>query len=56
MGGNSYQTNARAVGNAKLDGLTTDLHFTNNEYLFTLTIYFIAYVSIRLAIATRSEY
>lgn len=32
------------VGNAKLDGLTTDLHFTNNQYLFTLTIYFIAYV------------
>jgi hypothetical protein len=32
------------VGNAKLDGLTTDLKFTGNQYLFTLTIYFIGYV------------
>ncbi|RDW62295.1 hypothetical protein BP6252_11728 [Coleophoma cylindrospora] len=32
------------IGNAKLDGLTTDLHITGNEYLFTLTIYFIGYV------------
>jgi hypothetical protein len=33
------------VGNAKLDGLTTDLHITGNQYLLTLTIYFIGYVS-----------
>jgi hypothetical protein len=33
------------VGNAKLEGLTTDLHITGNQYLFTLTIYFIGYVS-----------
>lgn len=33
------------VGNAKLDGLTTDLNFTGNQYLMTLTIYFIGYVS-----------
>ncbi|KAG4412405.1 hypothetical protein IFR04_014447, partial [Cadophora malorum] len=32
------------VGNAKLEGLIDDLHFTGNEYLFTLTIYFIGYV------------
>lgn len=29
------------VGNAKLEGLTKDLHITGNMYLFTLTIYFI---------------
>jgi hypothetical protein len=33
------------VGNAKLDGLTKDLHITGNQYLFALTIYFIGYVS-----------
>lgn len=33
-----------AVGNAKLDGLTKDLHITGNQYLLTLTIYFIGYV------------
>ncbi|CZS99609.1 related to PUTATIVE TARTRATE TRANSPORTER [Rhynchosporium agropyri] len=32
------------VGNAKLEGLIVDLNFTGNEYLFTLTIYFIGYV------------
>jgi len=32
------------VGNAKLEGLTTDLHITGNMYLFTLTIYFIGYI------------
>lgn len=32
------------IGNAKLDGLTTDLHMTNNQYLWTLTIYFFGYV------------
>lgn len=35
-----------AVGNAKLEGLATDLHITGNQYLFTLTIYFIGYVSL----------
>ncbi|KAM3080760.1 hypothetical protein ACMFMG_005690 [Clarireedia jacksonii] len=32
------------IGNAKLDGLTTSLHITGNQYLLTLTIYFIGYV------------
>ncbi|KAE8454574.1 hypothetical protein EG329_000197 [Mollisiaceae sp. DMI_Dod_QoI] len=32
------------IGNAKLDGLTTDLHITGNQYLLTLTIYFVGYV------------
>jgi hypothetical protein len=35
-----------AVGNAKLEGLATDLHITGNQYLFTLTIYFIGYVGL----------
>ena len=35
-----------AVGNAKLEGLTADLHITGNQYLFSLTIYFIGYVSL----------
>lgn len=32
------------IGNAKLDGLTTDLHITGNQYLLTLTMYFVGYV------------
>ncbi|KAH7311927.1 MFS nicotinic acid transporter-like protein [Rhexocercosporidium sp. MPI-PUGE-AT-0058] len=32
------------VGNARLEGLITDLDFTGNEYLLTLTIYFVGYV------------
>ncbi|KAL3422689.1 MFS transporter [Phlyctema vagabunda] len=32
------------IGNARLEGLIDDLNFTGNEYLFTLTIYFIGYV------------
>ncbi|TVY13764.1 putative transporter protein, partial [Lachnellula arida] len=32
------------VGNAKLVGLTKDLKITGNQYLLTLTIYFIGYV------------
>lgn len=36
----------REVGNAKLDGLTKDLHITGNQYLMTLTIYFIGYVGV----------
>lgn len=34
------------VGNAKLEGLTADLHITGNQYLLTLTVYFIGYVSL----------
>ena len=34
------------VGNAKLEGLTKDLKITGNQYLLTLTIYFIGYVRI----------
>lgn len=32
------------VGNAKLEGLTADLHITGNQYLLTLTMYFVGYV------------
>lgn len=32
------------VGNARIEGLTTDLHMTGNEYLFGLTIFFVGYV------------
>ncbi|EPE35794.1 MFS general substrate transporter [Glarea lozoyensis ATCC 20868] len=32
------------IGNARLEGLTDDLHITGNQYLFTLTVYFIGYV------------
>jgi hypothetical protein len=34
------------VGNAKLEGLTKDLHITGNQYLLTLTLYFLGYVSL----------
>ncbi|KAF9649711.1 MFS transporter [Thelephora ganbajun] len=32
------------VGNARIEGLVADLHMTGNQYLTTLTIYFIGYV------------
>ncbi|KAF2091549.1 MFS general substrate transporter [Saccharata proteae CBS 121410] len=32
------------VANAKLDGLTTDLHITGDQYLTSLTLYFVGYV------------
>ncbi|KAH8646375.1 MFS nicotinic acid transporter-like protein [Tricladium varicosporioides] len=32
------------IGNAKLDGLAKDLRITGNQYLLTLTIYFVGYV------------
>ncbi|KAF2233046.1 MFS general substrate transporter [Viridothelium virens] len=32
------------VANARLDGLTTDLHMTGNQYLTSLTLFFIGYV------------
>ncbi|KAF2755209.1 MFS general substrate transporter [Pseudovirgaria hyperparasitica] len=32
------------VGNARLEGLTTDLGMTGNQYLTSLTLYFIGYV------------
>lgn len=32
------------VGNARIEGLTTALHMTGDEYLFGLTIFFIGYV------------
>ncbi|KAH8799712.1 MFS nicotinic acid transporter-like protein [Xylogone sp. PMI_703] len=32
------------IGNAKLEGLATDLHITGNQYLLTLTLYFVGYV------------
>ncbi|KAI4212609.1 MAG: hypothetical protein LQ351_004681 [Letrouitia transgressa] len=32
------------VGNARIEGLTEDLHMTGNQYLTSLTIYFVGYV------------
>ncbi|KAL2107986.1 hypothetical protein VUR80DRAFT_4427 [Thermomyces stellatus] len=32
------------VGNAKIEGLTEDIHITGNEYLTGLTVYFVGYV------------
>ena len=32
------------VANAKLDGLTKDLHMTNDQYLTGLTVFFIGYI------------
>ena len=32
------------VGNARIEGLTTSLHMTGNEYLTGLTLFFIGYV------------
>lgn len=32
------------VGNARLEGLVDDLHISGEQYLTTLTIYFIGYV------------
>lgn len=32
------------VANAKLDGLTKDLHMTGNQYLTGLTVFFIGYI------------
>ena len=36
------------MGNARLVGLTTDLHISGDQYLTTLTVYFIGYVCILL--------
>jgi sugar phosphate permease len=36
------------VANARLEGLTADLHMTGNEYLTGLTLYFIGYVLFEL--------
>ncbi|GAM87794.1 hypothetical protein ANO11243_058220 [Dothideomycetidae sp. 11243] len=33
------------VANAKLDGLTKDLHMTGNQYLTGLTLFFVGYIS-----------
>ncbi|KAK4994552.1 hypothetical protein LTR66_005441 [Elasticomyces elasticus] len=32
------------VANARLDGLTKDLHMTGNQYLTGLTIFFVGYI------------
>lgn len=32
------------VGNARIEGLTRDLHMTGNEYLTGLTLFFVGYV------------
>ena len=48
-----YADTCTVVGNAKLDGLTKDLNITGNQYLLTLTIYFIGYVcALSLAVAS----
>lgn len=31
------------IGNAKVDGLQTDLHMTDGQYNATLTIFFVSY-------------
>ena len=31
------------IGNAKIEGLTTDLHLTDNQYLASLSIFFVSY-------------
>jgi len=36
------------VANAKLDGLTTDLHMTGNQYLTGLTLFFVGYISLEV--------
>lgn len=36
------------VANARIEGLTADLHMTGNEYLTGLTLYFIGYVLFEL--------
>ena len=32
------------VGNARIEGMTTSLHMTGNEYLTGLTLFFVGYV------------
>lgn len=32
------------IGNARIEGLTTDLHMTGNQYLTGLTLFFVGYV------------
>jgi hypothetical protein len=36
------------VANARIEGLTTDLHMTGNQYLTGLTLYFLGYVLFEL--------
>lgn len=36
------------VANAKLDGLTTSLHMTSDQYLTGLTVFFIGYISLEV--------
>ncbi|KAF6822931.1 major facilitator superfamily transporter [Colletotrichum plurivorum] len=40
----SRNADKSAVGNARIEGLTDDLHMSGNEYLTGLTLYFIGYV------------
>lgn len=37
------------VANARLDGLTDDLHMTGNQYLTGLTVFFIGYILLEVA-------
>jgi hypothetical protein len=39
-----YSYNDKIVANARLEGLTTDLKMTGNQYLTGLTLYFLGYV------------
>ena len=36
------------VGNARIEGLTADLHMTGNEYLSGLTLFFVGYVIVEV--------
>ena len=36
------------IGQAKVAGLTTDLHLTNQEYQIALTVFFVSYVAVEV--------
>jgi hypothetical protein len=40
----TWYVNIWIVANARIEGLTTDLGMTGNQYLTGLTLYFIGYV------------
>ncbi|KAF2464086.1 MFS transporter [Lindgomyces ingoldianus] len=47
-----YRPWRNVVANARIEGLTTDLHMTGNQYLTGLTLYFIGYVLFELPTLT----
>jgi len=40
------------VGNARIEGLATDLHMTGNQYLTGLTLYFVGYVIFEVSVSS----